>query len=881
MSGLPVNGASSGGSSRGETTHFRVKLGNIPNPASSTTLERASKTEKVHSFPSSSSLNSSETTLTAVDFCTWASMANAMSCAYTSSGYPTFLTTNSIRSDIYGAFVELRIPSLHSMTLPPEETLVVVPPIPQSCNDTMNASCASASTLPCRVTGTGGPSRPLVLVVWKRGSHLFSTHPATVAALSPSTKSLSVNSPKTPSYLVRLRSNSSSSSKNTRSSPSAIDNVQTSSRLNEIFFGLPPTVPTKSSSVQKNGVADGFAPNINDVTPPRNEGDEAETQAGNSVRRPPPSSPPPEEPPIEGVPVQLTLVTAGSFNHLTTYAVRHQEGKVLAAVPLQTIVASSSMRRITAHCPFLLGMDVSENYVAPALLTEGERNVLHKEELKQPRKQFMSFKSTKSSERAKAEGLELRFEEIQVEGVISDGKNAVSVVSQCVAVEPFILIGNHNGDLLLFSIFEGKILQRLNFSGTVKGGTGGDSTSATCNQLVSAPVSCITEVECGIEKRLALVVDCARLCRARGENSFTIPYVTTQGGPPSVFAVGFGNGHVLIVCVTVEGAWISKHFSSFGHRLVQAISMRVPHFLTRLWPNDAEASFASHETRQRKGFFPAMTVCVSAESLVVDGESSLAAVSCDGGTIRLVKASEMEVELCHVTALENHSVGDFLAVQWVPSHADATLYPDLLVVTNEDDSITVCQVAYLSDGRKNGDCTVVRDQNTSLAEDSELLFSPPSVSYPANSQAVREEFVHVTRRLFHRSWVGDLCALPIPSRGHLLVATSYDSRSSFWPLFFSDASLSVDARNNPLEACSLESFLQECFSGCLIHDKNAASFASQWADNVIPVEPVFAVALHADPTVRCAACGAGRSYFFVSLCLRGRVKFWEVRPVVD
>ncbi|PWV14629.1 hypothetical protein C3747_34g380 [Trypanosoma cruzi] len=302
MSGLPVNGASSGGSSRGETTHFRVKLGNIPNPASSTTLDRASKTEKVHSFPSSSSLNSSETTLTAVDFCTWASMANAMSCAYTSSGYPTFLTTNSVRSDIYGAFVELRIPSLHSMTLPPEETLVVVPPTPQSCNDRMNASCASASTLPCRVTGTGGPSRPLVLVVWKRGSHLFSTHPATVAALSPSTKSLSVNSPKTPSYLVRLRSNSSSFSKNTRSSPSAIDNVQTSSRLNELFFGLPPTVPTKSSSVQKNGVADGFAPNINDVTPPRNEDDEAETQAGKSVKRPPPSSPPPEEPPIEGRP---------------------------------------------------------------------------------------------------------------------------------------------------------------------------------------------------------------------------------------------------------------------------------------------------------------------------------------------------------------------------------------------------------------------------------------------------------------------------------------------------------------------------------------------------------------------------------------------------
>ncbi|RNC50077.1 hypothetical protein TcCL_ESM12900, partial [Trypanosoma cruzi] len=188
----------------------------------------------------------------------------------------------------------------------------------------------------------------------------------------------------------------------------------------------------------------------------------------------------------EGVPVQLTLVTAGSFNHLTTYAVRHQEGKVLAAVPVQTIVASSSMRRITAHCPFLLGMDVSENYVAPALLTEGERKVLQKEEPKQPKKQFMSFKSTKSSERAKAEGLELRFEEIQVEGVISDGKNAVSVVSQCVAVEPFILIGNRNGDLLLFSIFEGKILQRLNYSGAVKGGTSGDSTSAICNQLVSA-----------------------------------------------------------------------------------------------------------------------------------------------------------------------------------------------------------------------------------------------------------------------------------------------------------------------------------------------------------------------------------------------------------
>ncbi|RNF07850.1 uncharacterized protein Tco025E_07301 [Trypanosoma conorhini] len=869
MPELPVAAAPSSDASRQEATSFRVKLGDAAHAAPGTARDKASTADRGrHAPPPSSGLGAAGVAPTEMEFAARVTLVNALSEAYTSTGYPTVANSNTPHASVYGAFVELRNPSLRSLTLPPDETLVVDPPTQRS-----------------RDSGAG-TCRPLLRVVWKRGSHLFDARAATAAAAAGATPKLSsLCSPKTPACFVPPRAAPAASLRHLQQFPDGIHDVQTSPRMSGLLLGLPQTVATPSCAPRATSPVDGVVSSTNG-TRPGEEGDRAEKNTPAAPRsRPQPPFSPPEEPPLESAPVQLTLVTASSFNHLTTYAVKHQGGSVLAAVPLQTLVASLTPRRITAHCPFLLGTTVGETYTPPGLPIDAAQHTLRGGEPKEPSNSFMFRKPANLTAQGSPEGIELLLERNRAAWARGDDGDAMAVATECIAVEPFILIGNQGGDLLIFSMFERKVVQRLNFAGGVSGGSSGDAASVTPKQVVNVPVSCITELECGLEKLLTLMFERAGMRRTRDGNGFTSPFGNTEGFPPSVFAVGFANGQVLLVCVTLEGAWLSRLLSSFGHRPVQAIAMQLPHFLKRLWSEDAAAMPVAWapppppERRREKGSFPASVTCVTAETLLAGEDGGIAAISCNGGTLRLVKALDIEAELCQITAFENNSAGGFLAVQWIPSHADAALCPDLLVATNEDDSITVYQLSHLGGRNKNGSGRPNRASKALLMEDLEVM-SPvlQTLSFVAYSQAVKDGVVRVARRCFHRSWVGDLCALPLPSRGHLLVATSYDGRSSFWPLCCEDAASSADAPDaTPLH--TVEPHIQECFHGCFHQDANGACVIPQRLDDCISAEPSAAVTLHTDHTVRCIACGAGRNQFLVSLCLRGRVKFWEVRAV--
>ncbi|KEG10222.1 hypothetical protein DQ04_04031040 [Trypanosoma grayi] len=831
-----------------------------------------------------------EATTAAVEFSTKVSLVNALSGAYTSSGYPSVISTSGARPSVYGAFVELRNPSLQSVTLPPEVT-VVTAAVPRRGND---ASTREAYA-PLGVNTNSGEQQqqqqPLLRVVWRRGSHLFNTELAAQGTASPTTPRL--ESPKS-SPVVLPKSALNSVIHHLRQYPDGIHDVQTSQRLDELLLGLPPSPPLPNSG---NDAADDNTTkrdtNDNNSTDKNKDGENVSAATSTASAKIPA-----EEEPTGDAPVQLTLVTASSFNHLGVYAVRHQEGRLLASVPLQTLTASLSTRKITAHYIFLLCADVDGAYVAPGASSVVLPSVLQEAERQSSKKTKQTRgPSSTSAASSSAAGMTLQFEDVQVENRSGCDTNAMRVATLYVAFEPYMLVGNQNGDILLFSIFERKVVQRLNYGGGAVGATNADTAVRTQRQLVSSSVSCIAQVEYGVERRLATVIDGALSCRIRGGSSFTIPTVGATGAPPSVFAVGFDNGHVLLVNVTLDGARISRHITSFGHKVVQGIAMRVPSFFTRLWPTNTPTNSKSltlsvsqqQEEEEEYSLAPGM-VTVPSEALLIDEDTNIAAVSCDGGVLRLVRAPELEQEVCRTTALRSNAVGDFLALQWVPSCADAVLRPDLLIGTNEDDSITAYQLHQLGGngtwGPTQGMHSYFEEVESSVAAAVAAATGGVSPHFChdrsplTSSQGVRDGLVFLTRRNFHRSWVSDLCALPLPD-GYLLTATSYDSRTSFWPLPYRSLAPTPSLCLSPPPPLALDPFLQQCFSGCIVQDVSVATGDPQTVGGWdLSAEPAAAVTLHADPTVRCTIGGAGKSFFLVSLCLRGRLKFWEVKPLL-
>ncbi|KAH9577815.1 hypothetical protein LSM04_005841 [Trypanosoma melophagium] len=877
-----------------ETEHFKVHLNSsAANASTNYTLLNSTVAEKDCEPPSLTSFTTGPATSTAVEFNIKDSLVNLITCAYTHSGYPISTTVGNGCNAIYGAYVELRNPSLNGITFPPDE-MIVVSDIPRESAKEMNTANPSSIVSSPNSSDIPAIGEPLVRVIWRRGSHLLNSRIAEKLP-TPATGPI-LTSPNSSSAVVLPRLAPSSTSQRLRQCPEGICDVQTSARLNEILLEFEPNdAHTEDSTTQVNNnttkSSDNTSSNNNNNNNNNNTKKENGIGSSETVNPPPGTGIPSGEESNGDMPIQTTLITANSFNHLSTYGVRHQNGKIFSTTPLQSITAAISTRRITAHSLFFLSIIVGESYVAPGYQAGGSPQVLHGAEVKPAKKSWTTRKSSIAGALPNlAKGVEMNFEDIHLEGGVNGvGTDTVNVATLHIAVEPYLLFGNQSGDLFLFSVFEGKIIQRLNFSGGVSWNLNSEGSNVPRKQVVSAAVTCIVEVECGIEKHLAVVIDRACSSKMRNAKTFTVPSLTAEGVLPSVFAAGFDNGHILLISVTMSGACLNGHLTSFGERPIQGIAVQTPQFYLRLWPKERETrgvAFSSSQNKQKskeKGDKKekdkennnriSHIEFISANTLVLCEDSRVVAINCDGGKLRLVKTSNLEVELCRTVALANNTAGDFLAIKWVASSAEFTLYPDLIVVTSEDDSLMVYQFLQISGGSKSK-----FTRTFSFLEETMSSGPVPGKLLMSNSsQRTGENLVFLERRRFHRSWVGDLCLLPV-SDAYLLIATSYDGRSSFWPLYH--AVVEEKSKESFLPPPSEDApFIQECFYDFIIQDDSSQHVSSRLKTSVLADEPTTAVVLHTDMTVRCTVGGAGCSHFLVSLCLRGRVKFWEVKSV--
>ncbi|EAN76514.1 hypothetical protein, conserved [Trypanosoma brucei brucei TREU927] len=829
--------------------------------------------------------------LTDIEITEKASLVNDVKGAYASDGYPICCSGSKTGGALYGAFVELRNPSLHGVTLPPAETIVVAstPSDPvkhftsggEGGSHSTNGSDADGVTAASNIVD---PRAAILRIVWKRGSHLLNPHAAEHLDLpmkeTPTKTEMSTSSvvlPKLPCYGIE---------RHLRRFPDGVHSVDTSPRLNELLLDIPPgsvgdTVKTAPQEHEKKAVddfPDGATrgakkrTNSNGSRKSRRnnrskgnnadmDGDDTSPEDGGGRK----GAPLREKEPMGNAPVQLTLITACSFNHLTLYAVRHQAGNVLAFVPLQTIIASVTTRKITSHCVFLLSVDTYESYDSPGMCTSGASPVLHGAEKKEPKRGTVKQKQGLGGQALKGEGdstppceggKEFLFEPVQVGGESSGGGGVMRVATVFLAVEPYLLLGNQSGDIMLFSVFKGKVVQRLNPSGLPRSDSffrGSQEDSTGSKQLVGATVSCIVEISCGAEKRLTRLISNAIASRVRGRDRFTAPSVGAAGTPPSVFAVGFDDGQVLLVDVTAEGACLSKRVSSFSGNPIHGIAMRAPHYFTRVWTSQ---QYMKGYEKQRS---PICTVFTHADTLTFNEDGAIAAVSSNGGVLRLLRAPEMDEEVCRLATLHCDTAGDFLSLQWMSSCVGTALLPDLLIATSEDDSIGVYQFV------QSRNCT------TSLVRQDG--FTPERPNFNASMDTIHDNITLISRRFFHHSWVVNLTTMQRPN-GSLLIATSYDGRSSFWPISYGGTTATNTPGGSLPRGGGSEVSLQKCLSDYLIRDMGAKlhSFG-----HVFPSHPAASFVLHKGDISRCIVGGAGNSYFIVSLCLQGFVKVWEVK----
>nr|CCC92744.1 conserved hypothetical protein [Trypanosoma congolense IL3000] len=815
------------------------------------------------------------TSFTDVEITEKITLVNDIKSAYTSTGYPRCASGDRPNKAIYGALVELRNPSLHSVTLPPDETIITVSLSAASAGESKwGGTTQSANSAAFRT--------PLLRVVWKRGSHLLNPRvadccesPLPESPITSQAAAPSVTLPKLPTYGVE---------RHLQHFPDGIHNVETSERLNDLLLGVSPRLGAsgadgahcvscgcdRSENNNENNERSGT-----DRSGSTNKGTYVEGERISGCSGAQETQTRQREQPIRGLPIQLTLVTACSFNHLTLYAVQHQGGKISSVTPLQTVIASVATRKITSHCTFLLCVETSTTHVSLGMRKPGNTPVLHGAESKQPKKRNMrnprsasdALKYESSGWTPREGGTSFTFEQLEHSDEVSDGMRGTSAATVYFAVEPYMLLGNQSGDIILFSVFKGKTVQRLNSSGApgenspAKGGV----TDPCPKQRVSAAVSCIVEVSCGAEKRLTCLIANARASRERLKKSFTAPSVGAAGMPPSVFAVGFDDGQVLLLHITGEGAYLSRHITIFSGSPVRKISMRTPSVFSKLWRAPQQEEWGNG-CREHSSLLN--VVVVPAEIVVFNKDGAIAAVSSCGGALCLMKMPGMEEEVCRVTAFESNTAGDFLSLQWVPSHRDAALLPDLLIATNEDDSIGVYRFV-----KGKRDLTNGAERKLSWSsEGPSLVLGIDRQDSTLSTDTLQSSLMLVSRCSFHHSWVVDLCTLP-HQNGNLLIATSYDRRNSFWPIGYSDTppDTSVDW---PPRCGGYETLLQRYSSTGFVRD-----FGSALRNDgcTFPTEPAAAFVMHKGAVSRCITGGTETSYFIVSLCLQGFVKFWEVK----
>nr|CCC50325.1 conserved hypothetical protein [Trypanosoma vivax Y486] len=813
----------------------------------------------------------------------------------------------SVRS--HNMSVDFWSSSLHSVTFPPEETIItddngaISGPVNQFRSHRLvsesDSGAEGVSNTPFEGTALDAPVEgvPLLRVVWRRGSHLLNPR-ATTPSIFSNLPARHVGTDLPPVPTARPPP-SAGVRRHLRDFPDGISGVRTSPRLTELLLGWAPSLQhepeaglmTPSSPLRqgshdhKGSCLDTAVHSVkctehHDVT--RNCDAEGESKLSLHQERVVKPSPPQEVSSCGDMPVQLTLVIATTLNHLTTYAVRHQGKRLLMTLPLQTITAPIVSRRITSQCIFLLCTETTEAYVPPGTCVSSGLPVLHEAEARQPGRTASTVRRLLgvcgSSDRDALSvnaGTTFSVEDTIVHNWVAGAERVVPIATVHIAVEPCLLLGNEAGNIFLFSVFKGAVVQRLNFAYSLGSSVAGSAGNAleSPRQLVFSTVSCITEVSCDIERRLTSVFRRASLCRLQGGRAFSVSDINAAQSLSSTFAVGFENGHIVLVCVTADGAWMDKHLTAFCDSPVHGISVRVPHLFGRLWHSLGKMRALIFSKPDED-----VTICLSqrdapsavfsrASELFAAAAERIVALSSGGGVLRLLRIPEMEEVFC-TTASESGTAGNFLALQWLPSSSEETLSPNLLASTNEDDCITVYGLMKSADlpYLEQSQCFAVPNRSSStqtIGRD-----TPPHVL-----KSLRYTLEAKSRRSFHRSWVCDLCVLLHPSC-NLLIATSYDGRSSIWPVCCGGMS-SIAPVRGAADGTSLPDPLSSNF-----HVEEGATVITKLqqgsSTNLLPRRPAADLVLHSDLATRCIVIGVGASCFVASLSLCGNVKLWEV-----
>lgn len=834
-------------------------------------------------------LNVCEPTEPHVELELQASVINAIGSAYSSSGYPSVMTTGSTRGAVYGSFVDLRNPSVHTLSLPPAATVVVAP---SSGSRSRNGQCVMETLVKVVWCRSAGMMVPAADHKAAGGGRRSGSDPSQSAGTTPVDHAgAAANGLKRPTFLQQ----------HLQQFPDGIHGKQSSPQLrNLILRGEYPT--TAEEAAMFPIAAPAAAPNPSAASTGTAAGSSAPAAASpaNAMA----NTPQPGIPPEGTAPVQHTLVSANTYNHLSVYFVAHQGGRFLYSAPVQTLSASISTRKITAHHLFMIGreevdpIDNANGYElqfssggsssvasTPSSLANSSRKVSGRVSVSGGNSLGKSGLS--ASARASPDCIDGRRRRISLRPLSvseeagdtffgSDDtlfvgadprKRTIHAALVGFKVEPLLLIGNQNGDLFIHSILEERIVQRLNYNGglsVVSSSLSGAANSCSGGgKVVTSAVSCIAEVTNGLEKKLSVLTESVMTAKANGCDSFSLDEsvnapVSVEGAAsksssssyyslsPSLFAVGFDSGEVLLLCITSEGGWLLKHFgnSSFGHRPIQAIAPRVPSLFTRLWACYTAAPNAKTATKNSSGSSSSVVVAhrtlISPASALIGAKEDqrMAAISCHGGCVVLVRLPGLEV-VSSVSVYDYNAVGEILTLAWSASSAAMLLTPDTLFASGEDDTVNAFQ----------------------------LVFAPAPLNSGDGGLHTNASLCILERKRFHRSWVNSMSVLPLALSaaragpgmpqflGTCLLATSYDNRTSFWPMLFGNGNGNGNAEDGVSQPPQRQFLLVD--------------------------GPTAAYRLHNELVVGTAVGGGGTSYFVVSVCCRGRVRFWSCSVITE
>ncbi|KAG5512553.1 hypothetical protein GH5_08522 [Leishmania sp. Ghana 2012 LV757] len=851
-----------------------------------------------------------------------ASLVNAINSAYTSTGYPFVVTTGNSRGAVYGSFVDLHNPSLSSLELPPPQTIIVAP------SDVGGADGLPAHGLTEMDT--------LLAIHWSRGDRIMTTAGMAVLAAAASqgkgggasgpssstNASAAAHAKQTPPMAAAGAAGGPHSPMVARTIahhlvqyPEGIHGVHSSPALRQILVeGTLPTVLASAPSAAVNAAARAPASGSGGVGSSSTAA--TATSVASSSQVPQSSNaeanvPPLPTPPQSNAPVQHTLVSASTFNHVSVYLVAHQDGKLLYTAPIQSLSVSIATRKVTAHQLILVGREEVDALVADPFTP---RTVMP------PKRTRITFADVPVG----GEEAAVFFDSTTLRFVGADEHaKTISAAPIRFTVEPHLLIGNQNGDIFVFALLQERVVQHINYS-TGRPSVGASVASSSSgggmgSKVICSPVSCIAEVQNGIEKKITRMVEYAATAKRNRRPTFdsddtpsgftaaadaAAPSHYYYDVPPSLYAIGFDNGQVLLVCVTCEGGWMLRQFGShyFGVRPIHSIAVRVPPFFARLWTGVLPPiTPASHSSSASAVPLAPITTLVTAETALIvhEEEQRIAAISCNDGVIALVRLPGMEI-ISSVAPTDYNAVGELLALQWTATSPCHLLTPDILVASGEDDTMTAFQL--------------LAQFPVSIAECSHHN-GPDSVSHisSAESTLASGRLRILEKKRFHRSWVSRLHLMPVvvpaavanakgasrSSRGGMppqclgmcLIASSYDHRTSFWPYMFSGWQQELEAADAPDSANTAASAgtARDAAHSLVRLDSIVMSFSGSGAPlgtvaapvrYVLVDGPTAAYQLHPELVLSVAAAGGGRSFFLTTVCCRGKVKFWSMQVKV-